>query len=58
MLLEELTLVETQFHTILGRQCSEDLLEIVQVFFLRSSGDDHVVEVRSHIRNVRNQIVD
>ena len=41
MLLEELTLVETQFHTILGR-CSEDLLEIVQVFFLRPSGDDHI----------------
>ena len=43
MLLEELTLVETQFHTILGR-CSEDLLDILQVFFLRPSSDDHIVQ--------------
>ena len=54
---EELPLVETQFHTILI-QCKEDLLDILQVFFVRPSGDDHVVQVRSHIRNVRNQIVD
>ena len=54
LLSEELTLVETQFHSLLV-QCREDLIEILQVFFLRPSGDDHGVQARSHICNARNQ---
>ena len=57
LLSEELSLVETQFHTILV-QGGENLLDILQVFFLRPPGDDHVVQLRSHIRIARNQIVD